>query len=80
MQKITNKIYNISIVLNQFIKNRNILKEVEDALYRRYSNYIKGKVHYYNSIKVFIINRLEPDLKSKYYKEAKNVLKNILNL
>ncbi|SCW43116.1 Cellulose biosynthesis protein BcsQ [Borreliella japonica] len=80
IQKIIDKSYNISIVVNQFIKNRNILKEVEDALYMRYSNYIKGKIHYYNSIKVFIINRLEPDLKSKYYKESKNVLKNILNL
>lgn len=80
IQKIINKRYNISIVVNQFIKNRNILKEVEDALYKRYSNYIKGKVHYYNSIKVFIINRLEPDFKSRYYKEAKNVLKNILSL
>lgn len=80
MKKITDKSYNISIVVNQFIKNRNILKEVEDALYKRYSNYIKGKIHYYNSIKVFIINRLEPDIKSKYYKEAKDVLKNILDL
>lgn len=38
MKKITDKSYNISIVVNQFIKNRNILKEVEDALYKRYSN------------------------------------------
>ncbi len=80
IQKITEKNYDISIVVNQFIKNRNILKEVEDALYIRYGNYIKGKIHYFNSIKVFIINRLEPDLKSKYYKESKNVLKNILSL
>ncbi|WP_420025541.1 ParA family protein [Borreliella valaisiana] len=80
IQKIINKSYNISIVMNQFIKNRNILKEVEDALYKRYSDYIKGKIHYYNSIKVFIINRLEPDSKSKYYKESKNALINILNL
>lgn len=80
IQKIIDKSYNFSIIVNQFIKNRNILKEVEDALYRRYNNYIKGKIHYYNSIKVFIINRLEPDIKSKYYKEAKNVLRNILDL
>ncbi|ACN52931.1 CobQ/CobB/MinD/ParA nucleotide binding domain protein (plasmid) [Borreliella valaisiana VS116] len=80
IQNIIDKSYNISIVVNQFIKNRNILKEVEDALYRKYSNYIKGKIHYYNSIKVFRINRLKPDLKSKYYKEANNVLKNTLDL
>ncbi|WP_418905320.1 ParA family protein (plasmid) [Borreliella turdi] len=80
IHKIIDKSYNISIVINQFIKNRNILKEVEDALYKRYGNYIKGKIHYYNSIKAFIINRLKPDLKSEYYKEAKSVLKNILNL
>ncbi len=43
IQNIIDKSYNISIVVNQFIKNRNILKEVEDALYRKYSNYIKGK-------------------------------------
>ncbi|WP_215536645.1 ParA family protein [Borreliella bavariensis] len=80
MQKIKNKSYNISIIVNQFIKNRNILKEIENALYIRYANYIKGKIHYFNSIKVFITNRLEPELKSKYYKESKNVLKNILNI
>lgn len=31
-------------------------------------------------IKVFKINRLEPDLNSKYYKESKNALTNISNL
>ncbi|WLN25912.1 MULTISPECIES: ParA family protein [Borreliella] len=78
IQNIKNKEYNISIIENQFIKNRNTLKEVEDVLYKKYGKYIKGKIHFSNSIKVFINDLLEPSLKEIYYREAENALKNIL--
>ncbi|WP_418456553.1 ParA family protein [Borreliella lusitaniae] len=78
IQNIKNKKYNISIIENQFIKNRNTLKEVEDVLYKEYGKYIKGKIHFSNSIKVFINNLLEPSLKENYYREAENALKDIL--
>ncbi|WP_215536675.1 ParA family protein [Borreliella bavariensis] len=77
-QNIKNKIYYISIVENLFIKNRNTLKEVERALYKKYEKYIKGKIHNYNSIKIFIHEVLEPSKNEIYYKEAENALKNIL--
>ncbi|OJH14573.1 chromosome partitioning protein ParA (plasmid) [Borreliella bissettiae] len=78
--KFRKKIYNISIVENQFIKNRNTIKEVEDLLYKEYREYIKGKVHFSNSIKVLINGRLEPSTKEMYYKEIKDTLKNIFYL
>ncbi|WP_151074401.1 ParA family protein [Borreliella turdi] len=78
IQNIKNKKYNISIIENQFIKNRNTLKEVEDVLYKKYGKYIKGKIHFSNSIKVFINDLLEPSLKEIYYREAENALKDIL--
>ncbi|WP_234909402.1 hypothetical protein [Borreliella turdi] len=52
------KINSISIVENQFIKNRNTIKEVEYLLCKAYRKYIKGKVHFSNSIKVLINGRL----------------------
>lgn len=75
-----NKNYHVSIIENQFIKNRNTFKDVEDLLYKEYSFYIKGKIHYYNSIKVLINELLEPSLKEAYYKEIKNTLENIVYL
>ncbi|MCD2412365.1 ParA family protein, partial [Borreliella burgdorferi] len=78
IQIIKNKRYNISIIENQFIKNRNTLKEVEEVLYEKYGKYIKGKIHFSNSIKVFINDLLEPSLKEIYYREAESALKNIL--
>ncbi|MCD2378976.1 ParA family protein [Borreliella burgdorferi] len=78
--KFRKKIYNISIVENQFIKNRNTIKEVEDLLYKEYREYIKGKIHFSNSIKVLINGRLEPSKKEMYYREIKDTLKNIFSL
>ncbi|WP_151074478.1 ParA family protein [Borreliella turdi] len=78
--KFRNKVYNISIVENQFIKNRNIIKELENLLYKKYKEYIKGKIHYSNGIKIFITKRSEPSVKEIYYEEAKNALKNIFSL
>ncbi len=78
--KFRKKIYNISIVENQFIKNRKTIKEVEDLLYTEYKEYIKGKVHFSNSIKVFINERAEPSAKAMYHKEIKDTLKNIFSL
>ncbi|WP_151074378.1 ParA family protein (plasmid) [Borreliella turdi] len=79
-QNIKNKNYYISIVENLFIKNRNTLKEIESALYKKYENYIRGKIHNYNGIKIFIHEVLEPSKNEIYYKEAENALKNILIL
>ncbi|ABH02299.1 PF32 plasmid partition protein (plasmid) [Borreliella afzelii PKo] len=80
IQSLRNKIFNISIVENQFIKNRNTLKDLENALFKEYGKYIKGKVHFYNSIKIIINKLLEPSLKAKYYKEIGSTLRNILCL
>ncbi|WP_373585006.1 ParA family protein [Borreliella afzelii] len=77
-QIIKKKIYTISIVENQFIKNRNTLKDIESLLYEEYGNYIKGKIHFSNGIKVFINELIEPSSKEGYYKEAKETLQNIL--
>ncbi|PRR05691.1 ParA family protein [Borreliella burgdorferi] len=75
-----NKSFNISIIENQFLKNRNTFKDVEELLYKEYSFYIKGKIHYYNSVKVLINELLEPSVKETYYEETKNTLENIINL
>ncbi len=79
-QIIKKKIYTISIVENQFIKNRNTLKDIEKLLYKEYGSYVKGKIHFSNGIKVFINELLEPSPKEVYYKEAKETLQNILYL
>ncbi|WP_234928449.1 hypothetical protein [Borreliella garinii] len=78
--KFKKKIYNISIVENQFIKNRKTIKELENLLYKEYKEYIKGKIHFSNSIKVLINERLEPSSKSIYHKEIKDTIKNIFSL
>ncbi|WP_024653612.1 ParA family protein [Borrelia persica] len=70
----------ISIVENQFIKNRNTFKNVESSIRHKYGQYIKGKVHFYNNIKVFINNLQEPDSKEIYYQECLNSLKNVLRI
>nr|WP_151074410.1 ParA family protein [Borreliella turdi] len=70
IQNIKNKKYNISIIENQFIKNRNPLKGVWDTLYKKHGKYIKGKIRFSNSIKVFINDLLEPPLKEIYYRKA----------
>lgn len=78
--KFKNKVYNISIVENQFIKNRNIIKELENLLHKKYKEYVKGKIHYSNGIKIFITKREEPSTKETYYEETKNTLKNIFSM
>ncbi len=47
-------------------------------LYKKYGKYIKGKIYFSNSIKVFINDLLEPSLKKFYYREAENALKDIV--
>ncbi len=59
------------------IKNRNTIKEVEYLLYKEYREYIKGKIHFSNSIKVLINGWLKPSKKEMYHKEIKDTLKNI---
>lgn len=63
---------------NQFIKNRNTLKDIERLLYEKYGSYVKGKIHFSNGIKVFINELIEPSSEESYYKEAKKTLHNIL--
>ncbi len=77
-QIIKKKIYTTSIVENQFIKNRNTLKDIERLLYEKYGSYVKGKIHFSNGIKVFINELIEPSSEESYYKEAKKTLHNIL--
>lgn len=79
-QIIFKKIYTISVVENQFIKNRNTLKDIEKLLYEEYGSYVKGKIHFSNGIKVFINELLELSPKEVYYKEVKETLQNILYL
>ncbi len=74
------KKYNISIIENHFLKNGKILKEVENLIHKEYKEYIKGKIHFYNSIKVLITKRLEPSSREIYYQEIKETLKNIFSL
>ncbi|WP_418909362.1 ParA family protein (plasmid) [Borreliella sinica] len=80
ISKFRNKVYNISIVENQFIKNRNIIKELESLLHKKYKEYVKGKIHYSNGIKIFITKREEPAIKETYYEETKSALKNIFSV
>lgn len=51
---------------------------MEDVLYKKYGTYIKGKIHFSNSIKVFINDLLESSFKEVYYREAENALKEIV--
>ncbi|MBB6213896.1 ParA family protein (plasmid) [Borreliella californiensis] len=75
-----NKEIKISIVENQFIKNRNTLKDIEELLYKNYGLFVKGKIHNFNNIKILINELKEPDIQEIYYKEAKEILKKIIKV
>ncbi|ACM10107.1 MULTISPECIES: ParA family protein [Borreliella] len=75
-----NKEIKISIVENQFIKNRNTLKDIEELLYKNYGLFVKGKIHNFNNIKVLINELKEPNIQEIYYKEAKETLKKIIKV
>ncbi|QXG44525.1 AAA family ATPase [Borreliella burgdorferi] len=70
----------ISIIENQFMKNRNTFKSIENSIKDKYGKYIKGKVHFYNKVKVFTNNLQEPSVKEPYYQECLEALKNILGI
>ncbi|AZA27360.1 MULTISPECIES: ParA family protein [Borreliella] len=75
-----NKKIDVSIVENQFIKNRNTFKDVEEVVFKNYGMFIKGKIHSLNSIKVLINELKEPDVEAMYYKEAQEALKQIVKV
>lgn len=56
----------ISIVENQFMRNRNTFKSIENSIKGRYGKYIKGKIYFSNKIKVFTNNLQEPNSKEAY--------------
>lgn len=68
---IRKKNIDVLIIENQFIKNRNTYKDIESILQSEYKDLIKGRVHFYNSIKVFINELKEPNNKEIYYQEIK---------
>ncbi|WP_210362659.1 ParA family protein [Borreliella valaisiana] len=70
----------IAIIENQFMKNRNTFKNIENSIKDKYGKYIKGKVHFYNKVKVFTNNLQEPNIKEPYYQECLEALKNILGI
>ncbi|AHH07684.1 Atpase, para family protein (plasmid) [Borrelia crocidurae DOU] len=70
----------ISIVENQFIKNRNTFKDIENVIQEKYGYLIKGKIHFTNKIKVFTNNLQEPSHKEIYYQECMDCLSNILKI
>ncbi|ASJ27692.1 ParA family protein [Borrelia turicatae] len=70
----------ISIVENQFMKNRNTFKDIENSIQEKYGNFIKGKVHFSNKVKVFTNNLQEPSYKEIYYQECSECLNNILKI
>ncbi len=70
----------ISIVENQFIKNRNTFIDVEKQVLKKYSILIKGKIHSFNSVKVLINELKEPDVSAVYYKEAQEALEKIVKV
>ncbi|AHH11538.1 ParA family protein (plasmid) [Borrelia coriaceae] len=75
-----NKKIAVAIVENQFIKNRNTFKDIEELVLKNYGMFIQGKVHSLNSIKVLINELKEPDVQETYYKEAQDALENILKV
>ncbi|WP_367611689.1 ParA family protein [Borreliella kurtenbachii] len=75
-----NKDIDIFIIENQFMKNRNAFKSIENSIKDKYGKYIKGKVHFYNKVKVFTNNLQEPNVKEPYYQECLEALKNILGI
>ncbi|AFI32193.1 ParA family protein [Borrelia crocidurae] len=78
VEMIRKKKIDISIIENQFMKNRNTFKDIEGILHIEYNNFIKGRIHFSNSIKVFINELREPNDKEIYYQEAKDALNSIL--
>ncbi|WP_024653151.1 ParA family protein [Borrelia persica] len=78
VEMIRKKKISISIIENQFMKNRNTFKDIEEILRSEYSNFIKGRIHFSNSIKVLINELKEPNNNEIYYKEIKNALNSIL--
>ncbi|ACO38513.1 CobQ/CobB/MinD/ParA nucleotide binding domain protein (plasmid) [Borreliella burgdorferi 29805] len=74
---IRKKNIDVLIIENQFIKNRNTYKDIESILQSEYKDLIKGRVHFYNSIKVFINELKEPNNKEIYYQEIKKILNNM---
>ncbi|MCD2332787.1 ParA family protein [Borreliella americana] len=70
----------IYMIENQFMKNRNTFKSIENSIKDKYGKYIKGKIHFYNKVKVFINNLQEPNIKEPYYQECLEALKNILGI
>ncbi|UPA11477.1 ParA family protein (plasmid) [Borrelia parkeri] len=75
-----NKKIDVSIVENQFVKNRNTFKDIEELVLKNYGMFIKGKIHSFNSIKVLINELKEPDMQSMYYKEAQKALEKIVKV
>ncbi|ACH95216.1 ParA family protein (plasmid) [Borrelia recurrentis] len=70
----------ISIVENQFMKNRNTFMNIENSIKDKYGKYIKGKIHFSNKIKVFANDLKEPNFKEAYYQECLESLRNILGI
>ncbi|AHH04496.1 chromosome partitioning protein ParA (plasmid) [Borrelia hermsii] len=70
----------VSIVENQFVKNRNTFKDIEELVLKNYGMLIKGKIHSLNSIKVLINELKEPDIQAMYYKEAQEALEKIVKV
>ncbi|EEG98565.1 CobQ/CobB/MinD/ParA nucleotide binding domain protein [Borreliella burgdorferi 118a] len=68
----------ISIIENQFMKNRNTFKSIENSIKDKYGKYIKGKVHFYNDghvsfksfIEEFLIARTQAYLYLKIYEQV----------
>lgn len=49
-------------------------------IYKEYEENIKGKIHFYKSIKVLINKKLQSSWKEIYYEEIIEILKNIFSL
>ncbi|UPA18682.1 ParA family protein [Borrelia puertoricensis] len=75
-----NKKIDVSIVENQFVKNRNTFKDIEELVLKNYGMFIKGKIHSLNSIKILINELKEPDMQAIYYKEAQEALEKIVKV
>ncbi|AHH11272.1 putative plasmid partition protein (plasmid) [Borrelia coriaceae ATCC 43381] len=78
VEMIRKKNIEVSIIENQFIKNRNTFKDIEKLLSIEYNNFIKGRVHFSNGIKVFINELREPNSQEIFYTEIKSALESIL--
>ncbi|QFP42626.1 ParA family protein, partial (plasmid) [Borrelia miyamotoi] len=74
------KTIDISMIENQFMRNRNTFKDIENLIQKEYGVFIKGKVHFSNKIKVFTNNLQEPNPKEIYYQECAECLNNILKI